>query len=219
MIFSKVGMFKDLEELQANGCQTDVCLVGAGGVKVSIHRAMLLLANHVQPHPVWQQLDPGEGDGKVMVIVPDASPLELETFVRRLYSPGEDVFFTAAQNTPVAVPGTPDVFHTAVPQTPFEPPTEFVDHSEMTKREKKQRLDMINVSLSLLRLQRNEAMTRNDKETAMKVMESMDLTLVERRKLENELEACDSSEDSSDVKDDDDSDNNNIMQEQFKIHH
>ena len=48
MIFSKVCMFKDLEELQANGCQTDVCLVGAGGVKVSIHRAMLLLlANHV----------------------------------------------------------------------------------------------------------------------------------------------------------------------------
>ena len=66
MIFFKVCMFKDLEELQSNGCQTDVCLVGAGGVKVSIHRAMLLLANHVQPHPVWQQLDPGEGDGKVV---------------------------------------------------------------------------------------------------------------------------------------------------------
>ena len=89
----------------------------------------------------------------------------------------------------------------------------------MTKREKKQRLDMINVSLSLLRLQRNEALTRNDKETAMKVMESMDLTQVEKRKLENELEACDSTEDSSDVKDDDDGDNNNIMQKQIKIHH
>ena len=49
-------MFKDLEELQANGCQTDVCLVGAGGVKVFIHRAMF--ADHVQPHPVRHQLDP-----------------------------------------------------------------------------------------------------------------------------------------------------------------
>ena len=79
--------------------------------------------------------------------------------------------------------------------------------------------ERINVSLSLLRLQRNEALTRNDKETAMKVMESMDLTQVEKRKLENELEACDSTEDSSNVKDDDDGDNNNIMQKQIKIHH
>ena len=172
MIISKFCMFKDLEELQVSGCQTDVCLVGAGGEKVFIHRAMLLLANHVQPHPVWHQLEPGEGDGKVVVIVPDASPLELETFVRRLYGHKEDVFYTAAQNTPAAVPGTPDVFHTAVPQTPLEPPTDFVDHSEMTKREKKKRLDMINVRLSLLRLQRNEALTKNDRETAMNVMKN-----------------------------------------------
>ena len=148
MTSSKFCMFNDLEKLQVNGCQTDVCFVGAGGEKVSIHRAMLF-ADHVQPHPVWQELDPGEGDDKVVVIVPDASSLELEMFVRRLYSPGDDVFFTAAQNTPVLVPGTPDVSHTAVPQTPLEPPTEFVDHSDMTKRERKKRLDMINVSLSL----------------------------------------------------------------------
>ena len=64
MIFRKFCMFKDLYELQVSGCQTDVCLVGAGGFKVFIHRAMLLLANHVQPHPVWHQLDPGEDDGK-----------------------------------------------------------------------------------------------------------------------------------------------------------
>ena len=41
MIFSKFWMFKDLEELQINDCQTDICLVGAGGVKVFIHRTML----------------------------------------------------------------------------------------------------------------------------------------------------------------------------------
>ena len=81
---------KDLEELQGSGCQTDVCLVNAGGVKVFIHQVMLF-ADHVQPHPVRQQLDPVEGDGKVVVIIPDASPLELETFVRSLYGPGEDV--------------------------------------------------------------------------------------------------------------------------------
>ena len=34
-------MFKDLEELHINDCQTDICLVGAGGVKVFIHRTML----------------------------------------------------------------------------------------------------------------------------------------------------------------------------------
>ena len=74
---------KDLEELQGSGCHTDVCLVNAGGVKVFIHRAMF--ADHVQPHPVRPC------DGKVALIIPDASPLELETFVRRLYGPGEDV--------------------------------------------------------------------------------------------------------------------------------
>ena len=41
--------------------------------------------------------------------------LSLQNFVRRLYSPGDDVFYTAVQNTPIIVPSTPDVFHTAVP--------------------------------------------------------------------------------------------------------
>ena len=114
MIFSKFDMFKDLEQLQIQGCQTDICLVGGGGDKVSIHRT-ILFSRHVQAYPVWHQLDPGEGDGNVVVIIPDASKQELENFVRRLYSPGDDVFYTAAENTPVIVPGTPDVFHTAVP--------------------------------------------------------------------------------------------------------
>ena len=119
MISSKFCLFKDLEQLQINRCQTDICLVGAGGVKVFIHRAMLF-ADHVQPHPVWYQLDPGEGDGQVVVIMPDASYGDIENSVRKLYSPGDDQFYTAVQNTPVIVPGTPDVFHTAVPQTPLE---------------------------------------------------------------------------------------------------
>ena len=49
MTSSKFCMFKDLEELQVTGCQTDVCLVGAGGEKTFIHLAMLF-ADHVQPH-------------------------------------------------------------------------------------------------------------------------------------------------------------------------
>ena len=108
---------------------------------------------------------------------------------------------SAALNTPVIVPGTP-----AVPQTPLEPPTEFVDHSEMTKREKMKRLDMINVSLRLLKLQRDEALTKNDKEGAMILMRSLDHTQEEKRKLEDELEACDTS--GENVKDDDDDNNN-----------
>ena len=124
-------MFENLEQLQAHGCLTDTCLVGAGGLKVFIHRAMLF-ADHVQPHPVWQQLDPGEGDGKVIVIVPDASREDLDNFVRKLYRPGEEVFYTAVPNTPDIVPSTPDIFHTAVPQTPLLlPPTEPVDSSEL----------------------------------------------------------------------------------------
>ena len=55
-------MFKDLEELQINDCQTDICLVGAGGVKVFNHRTMLFADHvHVQPDSVWCQLDPGRG--------------------------------------------------------------------------------------------------------------------------------------------------------------
>ena len=55
----------------------------AGGLKVFIHSAMLF-ADHVQPHPVWQQLHPGEGDGKVIVIVLDASREDLDNFIRKL---------------------------------------------------------------------------------------------------------------------------------------
>ena len=109
---------------------------------------------------------------------------------------------SAALNTPVIVPGTP-----AVPQTPLEPPTELVDHSEMTKRDKMKRLDMINVSLRLLKLQRDEALTKNDKEGAMIQMRSLDHTQEEKHKLEDELEACDTS--GENVKDDDDDDDNN----------
>ena len=56
MIFFEFNMFKYLEQLQINDCQTDICLVGAGGVKVFIHRTILFADN-----------------GKFVVIVPDAS--------------------------------------------------------------------------------------------------------------------------------------------------
>ena len=82
-MISKFSMFENMEQLQAHGCLTDTCLVGAGGLKVFIHRAMLF-ADHVQPHPVWQQLHPGEGDGKVIVIVLDASREDLDNFIRKL---------------------------------------------------------------------------------------------------------------------------------------
>ena len=82
---SEFSMLKNLEQLQADGCQTHIFLVGATS-KVSIHRAMLF-AGHVKPDLVWYQLDPGEEDGKVIVIVPDASTEELKSFVRKLYSP------------------------------------------------------------------------------------------------------------------------------------
>ena len=162
MISSKYSLYKDLEQLQINCCQTDICLIGA---EVFIHRAMLF-DNHVEPHAVWYQLDPWEGDGQVLVIMPDT-------------------------------------------QTPLEPQTDFVDHSGMTKREKKQQLDMINVRLSLLKLQRNEALTNNDRETAMKVMRSIDQTQEEKQKLEDDLEASNISEEGSDLKDDVEDDNNN----------
>ena len=98
MIHSKCSILKELEQLQVNGCMTDTCLVGASD-KVFIHRAMLFLADHVQPHPVWHQLDPGEGDGSVVVIIPDATDEDLETFVRKLYCPGDDVFCLSIQIT------------------------------------------------------------------------------------------------------------------------
>ena len=69
-MISKFSMFENLKQLQAHGSLTDTCLVGDSG-KVFIHRAMLF-ADHVQPDPVWYQLDPGEGDGKMVVVVPDA---------------------------------------------------------------------------------------------------------------------------------------------------
>ena len=82
-------MFENLEQLQAHGSLTDTCLVGASS-KVFIHRA-ILFADHVQPDSVWYQLDPGEGDGSMVVIVPDASDTDLETFVHKLYCPNTKI--------------------------------------------------------------------------------------------------------------------------------
>ena len=142
MIHYKFSMLKDLEQLQVEGCLTDTCVVGASS-KVFIHRAMVF-ADHVQhqPHSVcfWYQLDPGEG-GDVVVIVPDAT-----------------MDYMAVQNTPIPVPGTPEVYHTAVPQTPLLPHRESVDSSEFNKRDIRHRLDMIKVRLSLLNPQRDEAL-------------------------------------------------------------
>ena len=198
-MISKFSMFENLEQLQAHGSLTDTCLVGASG-KVFIHQAMLF-ADHVQPNPVWYQLDPGEGDGKMVVVVPDASTEDLENFVRKLYCPGAEVFYTAVPNTPDIVPGSPDIYHTAVPQTPLLPPSQPVDSAELDKIEKKHRLDMIKVSLSLLKLQRYEALTKNDKETASNVMRSIDMNNEEKLRLERDLDDIDTHEESSKVKD------------------
>ena len=78
MIHSKFSFFKELEQLQVDGSLTDICLVGASS-KVFIHRAMLF-ADHIQPDSVWYQLDPGEGDGSMVVIVPDAIQIKYNPF-------------------------------------------------------------------------------------------------------------------------------------------
>ena len=205
MIHSKFSMIQDLAQLQVDDCVTDTCVVGASD-KVFIHRAMLF-GGHVHPDPVWYQLDPGEVDGHAVVIVPDASTEELKTFVRKLYCPGEDAFYTAVPNTPDQPPGTPDVFHTAVPQTPHDhPPTEHIDSSRSNMREKQQQLDMVKVRLSLLKIQKDEALASNDKEAVINLMASIDLTNEEQVILEKELEDWNTPEESFEVKQDDDDD-------------
>ena len=203
MIFSKFCMSKELEQLQINDCMTDVCLVGASH-KVFIHRAMVLLAAHILPDPVWYDPDPGEMDGKAVVIIPDASTAELESFVRKLYCPEDDLYYTAVPNTPDKVPGTPpDIFHTAVPQTPLLQPPEEQDSSVSNKRHLQQQLDMVNVSLRLLNIQREEALARSDKDAVINLMSSIDVTNEEKVRLETELEDCDTSAESFEVKEED----------------
>ena len=199
MINSKSSMIQDLAQLQVDDCVTDTCIVGASD-KVFIHRAMLFSA-HVHPDPVWYQLDPGEGHA--VVIVPDASTEDLKTLVRKLYCHGEDVFYTCVPNTPdlLTMPGTPDLFHTAVPQTPLDhPQTEHNDSSGSNKREKQQQLDMIRVRLRLLKIQKDEALAGNDKEAVINLMSSIDLTNEEKVRLEKEVEDCNTSEESFEVK-------------------
>ena len=130
------------------------------------------------------------------------------------------MFYTAVPTTPdkhLTVPSTPDVFHTAVPQTPLLPPTEQVDNAELNKREKQQRLNMIKVSLSLLKIQRDEALARNDKEAAMMAMRSLDNSNEEKWRLEKDLENCnissESFEDQEKGDDDEDNDNNEAVPE------
>ena len=137
------------------------------------------------------------------MIVPDASTEDLKTLVRKLYCHGEDVFYTCVPNTPdlLTMPGTPDLFHTAVPQTPLDhPQTEHNDSSGSNKREKQQQLDMIKVRLSLLKIQKDEALAGNDKEAVINLMSSIDLTNEEKVRLEKEVEDCNTSEESFEVK-------------------
>ena len=47
---------------------------------------------------------------------------------------------------------------------------------------------MINMSLSLLKIQRNEALAKNDKEAAKRVMRSIDQNNEEKLRLERDLE-------------------------------
>ena len=44
---------EELDLLQIKGCQTDICVIGAGGEKVFIHCAMLF-ADHIQPNTVQE---------------------------------------------------------------------------------------------------------------------------------------------------------------------
>ena len=118
------------------------------------------------------------------MIVPDATTDELETFVKKLFCPGDDVYYKAVQNTPIPVPGTPEVYHTALPQTPLLPHRESVDSSDFTKRDIRHRLDMIKVRLSLLKLQRNEAFANNDKEATKTLIASIDANNAEKVRLE-----------------------------------
>ena len=69
--------YKDLQQLQVEGCMTDTCLVGASS-KMFIHRAMLQPSEHVRLHPIWHRVDPEDGDGSVVVIDADASDADLE---------------------------------------------------------------------------------------------------------------------------------------------
>ena len=101
--------------------------------------------------------------------------------------PGEDIFYMAVPNTPdKTVPATPNIFHTAS-QTPgpLQPPN---DQVELVKREIKQRLDLLNVKISLLKIQMNEALDVNDREAAKKLMTSLDVSKEEKLNLERELE-------------------------------
>ena len=135
----------------------------------------------------------------MIVIVPDASRKDLNNFVRKLYRITLQ-FRILLILSPALLMSSTLLF--------LLPPTEPVDSSELDKRDKQHHLDMIKVSLSLLKHQLNEALARKDKSVAMNMMRSIDLNNEEKLRLERDLEAPDT-EESFKVKDEDDVDDNN----------
>ena len=74
---------------------------------------------------------------------------------------------------------------------------------------------MIKVSISLLKHQVNEALTRNDKEAAKNLMKSIDMNNEEKLRLERDLDA---SEESFEVKKEVDEDENNETAPEVENH-
>ena len=74
---------------------------------------------------------------------------------------------------------------------------------------------MINVSLSLLKHQLNDALTRNDREAALNIIRSIDMNNEEKLRLERDLDA---SEESFEVNKEVDEDENNETAPEVENH-
>ena len=109
MLKSNFHLFQELNKLRNQGCCLDVSLIGHDG-NVSIHLPLLMAANP------WVGDSIDHRDSIHVIMLPDYSVMELESFVTKLYCcpPDPDPVPTPY----FSVPSTPtEVFHTP-PETP-----------------------------------------------------------------------------------------------------
>ena len=133
MLKSNLHLIQELSKLRDQGCCLDVSLIGHDGT-VSIHLPVLVAANP------WIGDSIDHRDSVHIIMMPDYSVIELESFVEKLYGclqdPDPAPFFS--------VPSTPtEVFHT--PETP-----NIHHHQRGQDSPLHHQLQMLSVSIKLL---------------------------------------------------------------------
>ena len=171
MLKSNLHLIQELSKLRDQGCCLDVSLIGHDGT-VSIHLPVLVAANP------WIGDSIDHRDSVHIIMMPDYSVIELESFVEKLYGCLQDP--DPAPTPFFSVPSTPtEVFH-----TPPETPNHHHHHHGGEDSPLHHQLQMMSVSIKLLEQELENAVASADFDTykeIVKLHEDLDFKVLSRK--------------------------------------